>query len=416
MPRLGISIEFLAEYRKLQKQVQNAVDQAITKFGEHTHAGLHLEKIRNARDARIRTIRIDRFWRGVVLAPDHGDEYCLLTVLPHDDALAYAASRRFSVNSAMGVLEVRNEQALEAITPALQSVAHGTDDRLVGDISDADLLRLGIDGTLIPLIRLLTADAHLDALQLIIPSNQYDILVALAAGMSPDETWQQVAAAQLVDPRPPTEVDTDDLGAAMERSQGRIAMVSGPEELLNILAKPFDAWRVFLHPSQHRIAYRPTYGGPAQVAGGPGTGKTVVALHRVSHLVRRLAEGERILLTTYTKALASHLSDSLALLLDAELSARVEVVHVDSLANRIVRSSRGTRPLVIEADQEERMRWGRVIRRLGLPWSEPFFAQEYRHVILAQGIARKEEYLAAMREGRGTRLGDCAARTRLVRH
>ena len=96
LARLAIGVDFLAEYARLEKPVQSAVEVAISKFAEHTYAGLHLEKIQHSKDDRIRTIRIDRFWRGVVLAPDSGDTYCLIKVLPHDKANADAASRRFS--------------------------------------------------------------------------------------------------------------------------------------------------------------------------------------------------------------------------------------------------------------------------------------------------------------------------------
>ena len=83
------------------------------------YAGVHLEKLQHSRDHQIRTIRIDSFWRGVVLAPESGDTYCLITVLPHDKANTYATSHRFSVNQAIGVLEVRDEAALEQLTPSL---------------------------------------------------------------------------------------------------------------------------------------------------------------------------------------------------------------------------------------------------------------------------------------------------------
>jgi hypothetical protein len=99
--RLAIAKGFLAEYSKLEKNVQSLVESAISKFADHTHAGLHLEKLKNSRDDRIRTIRVDSFWRGVVLAPESGDTYCLITVPPHDKANAYASSHRFSVNQAL---------------------------------------------------------------------------------------------------------------------------------------------------------------------------------------------------------------------------------------------------------------------------------------------------------------------------
>ena len=140
MARLAIAKGFLSEYAKLEKNVQSAVESAISKFGEHTYAGLHLEKLNHSRDDRIRTIRVDSFWRGVVLAPATGDTYCLITVLPHDKANAYASSHRFSVNQALGVLEVRDEEALQQLQPSLQAVAQADDKRLFAKVSDSDTL------------------------------------------------------------------------------------------------------------------------------------------------------------------------------------------------------------------------------------------------------------------------------------
>jgi hypothetical protein len=71
--------EFLTEFAKLEKPVQRAVQDAIGKFQTHPHAGPHLEQVQHSRDPRIRTIRIDKFWRGVVLKPETGDVYCLPT-------------------------------------------------------------------------------------------------------------------------------------------------------------------------------------------------------------------------------------------------------------------------------------------------------------------------------------------------
>ena len=69
MPQLAVGVEFLAEFAKLQPPVRKQTVEALTKFSEHTHAGMHLEKLTNMRDDRVRTIRITDYWRGVVLAP-----------------------------------------------------------------------------------------------------------------------------------------------------------------------------------------------------------------------------------------------------------------------------------------------------------------------------------------------------------
>ncbi|MFD0203852.1 MULTISPECIES: hypothetical protein [Saccharothrix] len=270
MPRLGIAKDFLSDYAKLEKNVQRSVLEAIGKFGEHTHAGLHLEKLAKSRDRRIRTIRITGFWRGVVLAPETGEDYTLLTVLPHDDAIAFATSRVFSVNQAIGVLEVRNQEALDNLEPALRDVATAVPERLFAHVKDSELITLGIDDKVLPLVRVLTTEAHLEALETLLPTPQYDALVALAAGMTVEQAWEEVCR-HLPTETPPDAVDPDDITAAIERTPDRYALVSGPDELAEILAHPFAAWRVFLHGRQRAIAYRPSFSGPAMVSGGART-------------------------------------------------------------------------------------------------------------------------------------------------
>lgn len=86
--------------------------------------------------------------------------------------------------------------------------------------------------------------------------------------------------------------------------------------------------------------------GPARVGGGPGTGKTIVALHRARHLVSQLTAGrtEPVLLTTSNKNLAADLRARLLELGGEELLGRVEISHVDPLALRVVRVVREAEP------------------------------------------------------------------------
>src|SRR5271166_3284833 len=253
--RLAIARGFLAEYAKLQRDVQSAVDAACAKFAKHPYPGLLLEKPQHSQDDRIGTIRVNGFWRGVVLAPATGDTYCLVTVLPPDEANAYAANHRFSVNRALGVLEVRDEEAVRKLQPSLEAAAEPGGRRLFADVSDADLAWLGIDQNVLPAVRLLTSETDLETLQAVVPEAQYAALHALAGGMTVDEAQDEVARL-LPAGTLPEQVDPEDLVAAMERTPGQVTFVSGPEDLQLILAHPFAAWRRFLHPSQRKIAYR----------------------------------------------------------------------------------------------------------------------------------------------------------------
>jgi hypothetical protein len=400
----------MPQYAKLEPKVRKGVDAAIAKFAEHTHAGLHLEKLHNAKDPRIRTIRIDKFWRGVVLAPEEDDVHCLLAVLPHDDAISWATSRKFSVNQAIGVLEVRDQAALDEISPALEKAAEGTVFRLLGHVFEKDLLRLGIDRDVIPLVRLLTEDSHLQALEKFLPEPQYTALLALADGMSVQQAWEEVAKYLPAEEKPAA-VDPDDLVTAMRRTPGQVVFVNGPEELRDILAHPFDTWRIFLHPAQSRVALRPSYSGPAQVTGGAGTGKTVTALHRAKFLA---AKGGRVLLTTFTRNLAEALEKQLALLVDdPEVRGRIQVKNVDSVSYGIV--GRHRKPVIPRPEEMDSL-WDDAAE--GTPFSPAFLSREWEQIVLAQGLEGEEEYLACTRRGRGVPLGRAqrAVVWRAVRH
>ncbi|MGQ5574279.1 UvrD-helicase domain-containing protein [Streptomyces sp. ECR3.8] len=416
MPQLAFAQSFWDGYESLEKPVRAGVRKAMAKFQALSAAelnadkGLHLESVENARDKRMRTIRVTDFWRGVVLAPDDGsDVFLLVNVLPHDDAYTWAAKRLYSANSATRALEVRNAVALDELTPVYETAARSASRLLFEHISDGTLRELGIDDQVLRAARSLASKAQLEAFSTLLPEDQLEVLQYLAEGFSPEEVYRDVVAVRRPADAPAEPVE--DLATVIANTPARIRLVTGPQDLEEALAKPFAAWRVFLHPSQRRVAYRTSFGGPVQVTGGPGTGKTVAALHRVKHLLGR-SEDSRVLLTTYTNALAAGLRDMLGLLLDEDekLLARVDVTTVDAFANGVVRAgSSATAPKPV-GDREQRQLWEKVVKQLELRFTARFLAQEYRHVVLGQGLRDLDAYLGASRRGRGTGLGPARRR------
>lgn len=401
MARLGVHRDFFRTFLKLEKSVQDQTIEVFSKFQQATHTGLHLEPVAKARDPRMHTIRITLFWRGVVLAPDRGGLYVLLNVLPHDDAYDWARRRRATVNAATGAVELRDLVTLEeraaSVTPTATPATP-----LFGHVNDADLTRLGIDAQVLAFARTFNSEDQLDGAQAFFPKQQHDVLVGLASGMTPDEVWASL-------PAPSAEVtrfDPEDITAAVERSPGQVLLVNGPDELMDAFTKPFALWRVYLHPSQ-RDAASGSFSGPARVTGGPGTGKTVVALHRARHLASRVSDKKSVLVTTFVRTLPATMEDALRQLTDGDdtLMDRIEVRHIDGVAHRIVTG--GTGGLAILRFEDEKARWAKVARSLGLPsrFDEAFLAHEWRQVILTQGIVSLEEYQRASRPGRGKALG-----------
>lgn len=199
MPQLAVVHTFWTDYEQLEKPVRAGVRKAITKFQSLTVAELYADKglglsvARMARDPRMRTIRITAFWRGVLLAPDDGSEtFLLLKVLPHDEALQWAATRLVSVNSAMGSLEVRDVAAMERLVTS-RPASHAPT-TLFARFSVTDLTVLGIDGQTLEAIRTITDRAQFDAFQPLLPEDQREVLQYLAEGFDPAEVFQNVVA------------------------------------------------------------------------------------------------------------------------------------------------------------------------------------------------------------------------------
>ncbi len=136
--------------------------------------------------------------------------------------------------------------------------------------------------------------------------------------------------------------------------------------------------------------------GPALVRGGPGTGKTVVALYRVLQLARN-QPGSRVLLATYTRTLTHYSEQLLTRLLEQRgLSLRLEVRTVDSLVQQRVNAQLALegQPLTALKEVLAEMR-NPTLFRLG----ERYLLDEFTEVIEDCGLDQAG-YLAFPRSGR----------------
>src|SRR5207342_2132215 len=102
----------------------------------------------------------------------------------------------------------------------------------------------------------------------------YEGLFLVAAG----DSVSQVLNAR--ETRVDRNVNTSDFAAALAtpESQSRFVIVDNDEAMLAVMNAPLAQWRVFLHPTQHKLASGDR-SGPVRVLGGAGTGETVLAMH-----------------------------------------------------------------------------------------------------------------------------------------
>lgn len=109
-----------------------------------------------------------------------------------------------------------------------------------------------------------------------------------------------------------------------------------------------------LSPEQEKfVTWGATAKGPTLLKGGPGTGKSTVALYRTREMLNRLradgVEAPRLLFTTYTNALVSFSEQLLKQLLGDDL-AHVEVKTADSRIYALICQSTGKPNIASDSD------------------------------------------------------------------
>ncbi len=170
------------------------------------------------------------------------------------------------------------------------------------------------------------------------------------------------------------------------------------------LKTPLADWMVFLHPTQARLVHR-TLNGPSRISGAAGTGKTVVALHRLAYLAER--RRGRLLFVTFVRSVPRVLGAAYGRL-SPHTAQRVEFSTLHSWASQFLRG-RSIRARIDSrgVDASWGAAWSRVGRTspLGRTATERYWKDEIQRVIRGRGIDRLEDYLALDRVGRGTRLG-----------
>ncbi|MEU4802984.1 3'-5' exonuclease [Actinosynnema sp. NPDC023587] len=383
--------------------------------------GLDFKQPQGAIDKRVRTARVDLNYRAVLFDMSVGGEafYLLAGIKKHDDAYRLAETIELRVNPVNGIAEVLRHQDVARVSKPETLAKRRQDLPRLLPFSVAEIVSLGVLEQVAERIVEITDEDDLQELCLALPEWQGDALLQLAYGTSLDDVRKQYGPSS---DRTTGGIEADDFGTALQHPASRMQFVvvtdDNDDELRAMLESDFSYWRTFLHPEQRSVAYREQWNGSFRLSGGAGTGKTVAAIHRASFLASR-SGGARVLLTTFTKTLATQLQGDLAQLAGparvnlgtgAVEPGTVRVMGVDSLARQMVARADGHVPRVIPQLEEDRL-WEQVVQ--DLPDLTPddtrmltpgFLAAEYRNVILAQEITDRQHYLKAPRRGRGVRL------------
>ncbi len=413
-PKVALSQDFLLQLSKLPSSVHTKVLKWAVLFqSDPKSSGINYEKIHAARDPNLKSVRIDKDWRGIVFKPESGDVYVLLYVDHHDEAYRWAERRKLAINPVTGAMQVVfvQEVAAPAVEVPVTAIPNGAEIAAVtasseastlvyAALSDHELMSLGVPEDWIERIRAIGSESELDGLQTSLPVEAYEGLFLIAAG----DTVAQVLSSR--ETRVDRAINTSDFAVALStpESQSRFIVVDDDEAMLAIMNAPLAQWRIFLHPTQHKLASGDR-SGPVRVLGGAGTGKTVLAMHRAKWLAEnRTPEGKKVLFTTFTKNLALDIEDNLKTLCSPKTMAKIEIRNLDAWVHGFMRSRKLEHKIVYDRSKDGALQaWQAAMatKVISLDLSDAFYEQELEQVILAQGVTSRDEYRAVRRTGRG---------------
>lgn len=413
-PKVALAQDFLLQLARLPVSVHSKVMKWAIQFqADPTSSGINYENINGAKDSNLKSVRLDKDWRGIVFKPSKGDVYVLLYVDHHDDAYRWAENRKLTINPVTGAMQMVTlehvvEQEAEAAAPEQPVPDYAAPPQsvepvaapLYGELSDTELMSLGVPEELISAVRKIGSEEALDALQSRLPAEAYEGLFLVAAGDSVNQVLQ--ARETRVDQA----IDTSDFAAALAtaESQSRFVVVDDDEAMLAIMNAPLAQWRVFLHPTQNKLA-RGDRSGPVRVLGGAGTGKTVLAMHRAKWLAEnRALGGKKVLFTTFTRNLALDIEENLKTLCSADAMSRIEVKNLDAWVGGFMRARKLEHRIVYDRKQDGALQaWQSALatKDATLDLSDSFYSDELEQVVLAQGLTTLDQYRTARRIGRG---------------
>ena len=392
-----IADTFTDSLGKLTAQEQKAVKTTAFDLQMDASApGLSFHKLDRAKDTNFWSVRVNADIRLIV----HRTSASLLLayVDHHDPAYKWAERRkieRHPTTGAMQLVEVRERveeieifKPKEAEAPHVPAPVAKPSVSLFDNLRKYELMAFGVPEEWVDDVRKATEDTLFDIITHL-PQEAQEALLKLAVG-------------EKVEPPKPAPVEADPF--AHPDAQRRFRVLTNVEELRRALDYPWDKWAVFLHPAQSALVER-EFSGPVRVSGSAGTGKTIVALHRAVHLAR-VNSRARVLLTTFSKALANSLRVKLASLVasEPEIAGRIIVKSITALGYDLY-TERFGQPQIAASALIKALIAKAAADVEGHKFSSNFLFGEWTDVVDAWQLQSWEAYRDVSRLGRKTRIG-----------
>ena len=395
--RLLIGDKFFDSFIQLPKRIQKKVVEFQDKFKENRKsAAINLESISTFKDQSLRTARIDQKYRAIIGTIKDREDYYILWVDNHDEAMAWAENKTFEWNDVTNTPQLYTVETAEKELEAEPDWAkiYGYEEpkknEAITSLSEEELLKMGVPDKLVDEVSQIDSFAKLEKMEKRLPEDVFENLFYLLDGVPYSEVIDEVEQSKQSE-------DGDTL--AFKRFY-----VEVDDELLErMLEGDLEKWSLFLHPSQRSLVNK-EFNGEVKVTGGAGTGKTVAAIHRLKYLVDKYDSNRNILFATYTNALKRNLENQIGKL-NIE-SSQYDLSTIDSVAQNLGRSfgllSKNSTITELSNSISSKVVWEKVLETEVSSFDADFLIDEANQILYYYDLTDRRAYFNQTRFGRGT--------------
>lgn len=406
---IAITETYLSSVFKLDNQSKKLTLSTITQLSENpksTSLQIHgIERIKC--DSKFRSARVNDDLR--VIFAMQGDTFTLLYVDHHDAAYNWCEGKYLNRTS-FGAEYIYDEKVMLSsdFVPEEKDFFGNFETPLLekANIKVKHLAKLDIPEIHAENLLTITSEDRFIEYIAIFPAEIQEALIDIVTG---SKTFDMVYNELMDDDNNGEESNP----LEHKDSKRRFYITQSIEELEMLMENDeFEKWTIFLHPSQEKLVKK-NFNGPALIEGGPGTGKTIVGIHRAVYLsqnVYKAEDNKKILFCTFSKKLAKVISDKLEKLMKQHnVKNNIDVVSIDSFIFSTLKKNLGSaKPISVDNTITELI--DKLYNKFNPKGSKGFYEYEYFEIIEKYNIKTLEEYLEADRSGTGMPL-DKNART-----
>lgn len=400
---IALADSYFESYDRLDKQARRVTRNSLKQFaGDEKGNGFKVHDLKRTKcDKSFKSARITDDLR--LIFSQKGSQFIMLYVDRHDDAYNWAEGKYLNTNTfgALYLHDDKIESHLEEKTADTSfpfgNIVNSKSLLEEKEVSIKDLVKLGITEVHAEfLFEIKDDDKYLEFIS-IYPQELQEGLIDLVTGSKNiTQVYAELQDEDLI------VTSCNEYSLNHKNTKRRFYIVEDIKELDFILDEELERWKIFLHPKQEILVKR-NYKGPIIIEGGPGTGKTVVGIHRAVHLsknVYKQKEGKKILFCTYSKKLASYINEKLVQLLkQKQVDNNIYVTGIDKLISDLINRYQLTNEFL--DTNGIRNLFNKTYLDLKPAESLLFYQTEYKEIVQKYGITSLKEYLRVNRTGQG---------------